>query len=113
MAAVDTIHVPHLWGIDAGYKMAHPYDPKKPTCILINSFTTSSLLYGREFQNRTLTDVMNPLAIEPLGHGKMQAKVGHGHYEPSSDGCVGDKESIYNGHQPRRFHRREEGPFGS
>jgi pimeloyl-ACP methyl ester carboxylesterase len=77
MAAVDTIHVPHLWGIDAGYKMAHPYDPKKPTCILINSFTTSSLLYGREFQNRTLTDVMNLLTIEPLGQGKTQAKVEH------------------------------------
>lgn len=75
MGPADIIHVPHLGGIDVGYKLAQRYDPAKPTCLLINSFTTSSLLYESELKNPLLTDIMNLIAIEPLGHGQTRAKV--------------------------------------
>ena len=42
MSNTKIVHVPHLGGIDASYQMPHPYDPSKPTLILVNSFTTSS-----------------------------------------------------------------------
>ena len=51
-------------------RMPHPYDPSKPTLVLINSFTTSSDLYASQYANSNLTSAMNLLAIELLGHGK-------------------------------------------
>lgn len=50
--------------------MPHPYDPSKPTLVLVNSFTTSSDLYAGQYGNSKLTSAMNLLAIELLGHGK-------------------------------------------
>lgn len=38
--------------------------------MLVNSFTTSSELYRQQFANKKLTDTMNLLAIELLGHGQ-------------------------------------------
>ncbi|KAI9849023.1 MAG: hypothetical protein M1837_005914 [Sclerophora amabilis] len=77
MASTKTVHVPHLGGTDAGYQMPYPYDPEKPTLILVNSFTTSSDLYKGQYANKALTDTMNLLAIEPLGHGKTRTKSEH------------------------------------
>ena len=74
MANTKTVHVDHLDGIDAGYQMPHPYDPSKPTLVLVNSFTTSSELYKGQYANKQLTDKMNLLAIELLGHGKTRTK---------------------------------------
>lgn len=54
--------------------MPYPYDPKKPTLVLVNSFTTSSELYKGQYSNKDLTDKMNLLAIELLGHGKTRTK---------------------------------------
>lgn len=70
MAATTTIKVPHLGGIDAGYRLSNgSVDSAKPTVVLINSMCTTSSLYNVQFENKTLTDVVNLLAIEPLGHG--------------------------------------------
>jgi pimeloyl-ACP methyl ester carboxylesterase len=70
MAATQTIEVPHLGGIKAGYALAGDrYDASKPTCVLINSMCTTVSLYRDQFSNTKLTDAMNLLAIEPLGHG--------------------------------------------
>jgi len=74
MANTKTVHVSHLGGIEAGYQMPHPYDPSKPTLVLVNSFTTSSELYRGQYANKKLTDTMNLLAIELLGHGKTRTK---------------------------------------
>ncbi|RHZ69154.1 hypothetical protein CDV55_103119 [Aspergillus turcosus] len=70
MPNTKIVRVPHLGGIDAAYQMPHPYDPKKPTLVLVNSFTTSSELYQKQYTNAKLTDTMNLLAIELLGHGQ-------------------------------------------
>ena len=51
-------------------RMPHPYDPSKPTLVLVNSFATSSDLYASQYANSKLTSAMNLLAIEVLGHGK-------------------------------------------
>ncbi|KAK4064830.1 uncharacterized protein Triagg1_8829 [Trichoderma aggressivum f. europaeum] len=70
MTAGTTIRVPHLGGIDAGYRLSNgAVDPAKPTVVLINSMCTTSALYDIQFGNKALTDVANLLAIEPLGHG--------------------------------------------
>jgi len=74
MANTKTVHVNHLGGIDAGYQMPQEYDPSKPTLVLVNSFTTSSELYKGQYANKQLTDKMNLLAIELLGHGKTRTK---------------------------------------
>jgi len=74
MSSTKTVQVPHLGGIQAGYQMPHPYDPSKPTLILVNSFTTSSELYQEQYQNQYLTSKMNLLAIELLGHGQTRTK---------------------------------------
>lgn len=73
MPNTKIVHVPHLWGINAAYQMRYPYDPTKPTMVLVNSFGTSSELYRPQFQDKRITDTMNLLAIEPLGHGQTQA----------------------------------------
>ncbi|KAG7133336.1 3-oxoadipate enol-lactonase 2 like protein [Verticillium longisporum] len=70
MAAKTTIHVPHLGGITAGYRLSgDAIDSSKPTLVLINSMCTTSSLYDAQFSRKTLTDAVNLLAIEPLGHG--------------------------------------------
>ncbi|OJJ88960.1 alpha/beta fold hydrolase [Aspergillus glaucus CBS 516.65] len=74
MPNTKIVHVPHIGGIDAAYQMRHPYDAAKPTLALINSFTTSSDLYSLQYEDKTLTDKMNLLAIELLGHGQTRTK---------------------------------------
>ncbi|KAI4113910.1 MAG: hypothetical protein LQ341_007791 [Variospora aurantia] len=54
--------------------MPHPYDPSKPTLVLVHSFITSSELYRGEYTNQKLTSAMNLLAIELLGHGQTRTK---------------------------------------
>lgn len=68
MAARTTIHVPHLGGIEAGYRSTG-IDPQKATVVLINSMCTTSSLYNEQFDSKSLTDAVNLVAIEPLGHG--------------------------------------------
>lgn len=74
MPNTKTIHVPHLGGIDAAYQMPHPYNPSKPTLVLVNSFTTSSELYREQYESKDIIDKMNLLAIELLGHGQTRTK---------------------------------------
>lgn len=77
MAATQTITVPHLGGITAGYALSGDYDSKKPTCVLINSMCTTVSLYKDQFANKELTDAVNLLAIEPLGHGVTSCPTEH------------------------------------
>ncbi len=70
MAAKTTIQVPHLGGISAGYRLSgNRIDAAKPTVVLINSMCTTSSLFNEQFNSKSLTDAVNFLAIEPLGHG--------------------------------------------
>ena len=73
MSSTKTVSIPHLEAT-AGYQMPHPYDPSKPTLVLIHSFTTSSELYRQQFEDEKLTSTMNLLAIELLGHGHTRTK---------------------------------------
>lgn len=74
MPNTKTVQVPHLGGITAAYQMPQPYDASKPTLILVNSFTTSSELYQSQYANKELTDKMNLVAIELLGHGQTRTQ---------------------------------------
>lgn len=76
MAAKTTIRVPHLGGISAGYRSTG-IDATKPTLVLINSMCTTSALYDEQFKSKTLTDAVNLLAIEPLGHGATTSATEH------------------------------------
>lgn len=70
-----TIFAPHLGGIEVGYRLsATTPDLSKPTVVLFNPFTATADYYLPEFENKTLTDAVNLLAIEPLGHGQTRAK---------------------------------------
>lgn len=78
MAATRTIEVPHLGGIKAGYALSgDSYDASKPTVVLINSMCTTVSLYRDQFNNTKLTDAVNLLAIEPLGHGATSTAAEH------------------------------------
>ncbi|KAI7151170.1 alpha/beta-hydrolase [Hortaea werneckii] len=77
MPNTRTVHVPHLGGIDAAYQMPTAYDASKPTMVLVNSFNTSSELYKGQFANEKLTEKMNLIAIELLGHGQTRTKAEH------------------------------------
>jgi len=41
---------------------------------MVNSFTTSSELYREQYTNKELTNKMNLLAIELLGHGQTRTE---------------------------------------
>jgi len=69
-----TVRVPHLGGIDVSYRLAKPFRQTKPSLILINSFLMSAELYRPQFQNAKLADMLNLIAIEPLGHGDTKAR---------------------------------------
>lgn len=74
MSYTKTVEVPHLNGITAAYQMRRPYDPKKPTVVLVNSFSLTSDLYDAQFNDPKLVETMNLIAIEPLGHGQTRTK---------------------------------------
>ncbi|KAL4797916.1 Alpha/Beta hydrolase protein [Aspergillus venezuelensis] len=78
--STTTIRVPHLGGIDAAYQTPYPIDKSKPTVVLVNSFTTSSELYRAQFADKSLTDNVNLLAIELLGHGQTRTEREHWTY---------------------------------
>ncbi|RMY96346.1 hypothetical protein D0861_00154 [Hortaea werneckii] len=80
MPNTKSVHVPHLGGIDAAYQMPTSYDASKPTMVLVNSFNTSSELYKSQFANEKLTEKMNLIAIELLGHGQTRTKAEHCEY---------------------------------
>ncbi|KFY13484.1 hypothetical protein V492_03244 [Pseudogymnoascus sp. VKM F-4246] len=85
MAAKTTIKVPHLGGIDAGYRLSNDrIDASKPTVVLINSMCTTSSLYNEQFNSKPLTDAVNLLAIEPLGHGATSSATEHFTYWDSA-----------------------------
>jgi len=63
-----------LGGIEASYRISGPYKQYRPTLLLVNSFTTSAELYQSQFENKELTEKMNVLAIEPLGHGNTKLR---------------------------------------
>lgn len=70
MSLSKTIHVPLLGGIDVGYRVSGSgIDASKPTVVLINSMCTTASLYDVQFNDQALTDAVNLLAVEPLGHG--------------------------------------------
>ncbi|KAJ5887035.1 uncharacterized protein N7473_009709 [Penicillium subrubescens] len=80
MVNTKTIRVSHLGGIDVAYQVPREYDPAKPTVVLINAFTTSSELYRDQFNDASLTDKMNLVAIELLGHGQTRTAREHWTY---------------------------------
>ncbi|KAE8353681.1 Alpha/Beta hydrolase protein [Aspergillus coremiiformis] len=85
MAAAQTIQVPHLGGIKAGYLFSNDrYDPSKPTCVLINSMCMTVALYQDQFNDKKLTEAMNLLAVEPLGHGSTSCPSEHFTYWDSA-----------------------------
>ena len=70
-----TVFVQHLGGIDVSYRMAKTYRQNKPTLILLNPFTTCAELYRGQLHSVQLSDTMNLVAIELLGHGDTRARV--------------------------------------
>jgi pimeloyl-ACP methyl ester carboxylesterase len=73
VSPAQTITVPHLGTSTIGYALAGPYDPSRPTLVLVNSFTTSADLYRPQFADEELGRTANLLAIEPYGHGATRA----------------------------------------
>ena len=85
MSNVKIVHVPHLGGIDVAYRLSEPYVSGKLTLVLINAFTTTSQLFNRQFENSQLTENMNLLAIELLGHGQTRTAREHWTYWDSAE----------------------------
>lgn len=85
MISSSTIDVPHLGGIKAGYFLSgNGYDSSKPTVVMINSMCTTVALYQQQFEDKNLTDAVNLLAIEPLGHGSTSSRNEHFTYWDSA-----------------------------
>lgn len=84
MPNTKRVHVPHLGGIETAYQVACAYDACKPTLVMINSFTTTSDLFKEQFKNEKLSNAVNLIAIEPLGHGQTRTKSLHFTYWDSA-----------------------------
>lgn len=69
----QTSFVPHLGGINVGYRYSFS-SSSIPTLVLITPFTTTVDYYLPEFKSAQLASRFNLLAVEPLGHGATQTK---------------------------------------
>lgn len=75
LSPVKNIFVPHLGGINVGYEQSETVlNKSKPIVVLFHPFTTTLEYYRKEFEDKALTDAMNFLAIELLGHGETRAQ---------------------------------------
>jgi pimeloyl-ACP methyl ester carboxylesterase len=64
------INVTHLGALNVGYRLSNnAVDPAKPTLVCLNSMCMTTALFDAQFADTNLTNAMNILAIEPLGHG--------------------------------------------
>lgn len=64
------ITVTHLGDLQVGYRLTNnAIDSSKPTLVCINSMCMTTALFDAQFKDTSLTNAMNILAIEPLGHG--------------------------------------------
>jgi microsomal epoxide hydrolase len=64
------ITITHLGSLNVGYRLTNnAVDPTKPTLVCINSMCMTTALFDVQFNDTNLTDAVNILAIEPLGHG--------------------------------------------
>ncbi|KAH7316745.1 Alpha/Beta hydrolase protein [Stachybotrys elegans] len=95
MAAKSTLRVPHLRGIDVGYRLSGKrIDPEKPTVVLLNSMCVTSSLYEAQFASGLLTGLVNLLAIEPLGHGATTTSAEHWTYWDSAHMALETMEAL-------------------
>ncbi|CAN8100556.1 unnamed protein product [Discula destructiva] len=73
MAATQTVLVPQLGGITAGYVLRGAngggFDPSKPTFVMINGMYMCSSIFSQQFDDARLAAAANLLAIEPPGTG--------------------------------------------
>jgi len=75
---INTIDVPHLGGISAGYQLSQPFSPSNPTVVLLHPFIMTGEIYSPWFSKSELKSKPNFLAVDLLGHGKTRAhKVEH------------------------------------
>lgn len=82
---IQTTQIPHLGGITANYAFSNgTHDPNKPTCVLITAMSMNIQLFKDQFNDANLTNTMNLLAIEPLGHGGTICASGHFTYWDSA-----------------------------
>ncbi|KAF3032928.1 hypothetical protein E8E12_004421 [Didymella heteroderae] len=64
------ITITHLGNLQVGYRLTNDVvDPSKPTLVCINSMCMTTALFDAQFKDKSLTNAMNILAVEPLGHG--------------------------------------------
>ncbi|CAI4213457.1 unnamed protein product [Parascedosporium putredinis] len=71
----NTLQVPHLGGINVGYRLSSSsLDKNKPTLVLFNPFTATVDYYLPEFNDETFCRAANLVAVEPLGHGRTRAR---------------------------------------
>lgn len=65
-----SITATHLGPIRVGYRLTNnTIDASKPTLVCINSMCMTTALFDAQFADTNLTNTLNILAIEPLGHG--------------------------------------------
>ena len=64
------ITITHLGDLKVGYRLTNDaVDPSKPTLVCINSMCMTTALFDAQYNDTNLTNAVNILAIEPLGHG--------------------------------------------
>ncbi|KAI0886717.1 putative alpha/beta hydrolase [Annulohypoxylon maeteangense] len=69
MASTQTIQVPHL-DATVGFELSNgKLDPAKPTLVLIVPFCATVEYYRAQLDSPKLTEKINLLAVELLGHG--------------------------------------------
>lgn len=77
MSEAQTVSVPHRGNSTIGYRFGSPYDPSRPTLVMVNSFSTSVELYRPQFADTELGNTANLLAIELFGHGRTRTPYEH------------------------------------
>ncbi len=65
--------IPHLGGSKIGCRFSSNFNPGFLTLVLVNSFTTSSELYLKQFADERMRSKTNLIAMEPFGHGASRA----------------------------------------
>lgn len=73
----ETVHVPHLGGVDVAYRSTGKLDGSKPVLVLVHSFMNSSGLYDAQFESKDITDATSLIAMDLLGHGNTRTGSEH------------------------------------
>ncbi|KAJ4375309.1 hypothetical protein N0V83_002395 [Neocucurbitaria cava] len=93
---MQTINLDILEGTTVSYHQTPcPPNPSRPTLLMIPDLATTPEIFRHQLTNHTLSNSMNLIAVEPLGHGKTRTQRSDWTNRDSAAVCLATLDALH------------------